>query len=223
VDQTSVAKIDPKFLIERNGRPFVLYAGLLDCAHKQGLRAIRTHLIQVPMEENSQTAIVSAEVETERGLFSGIGDASPANVSRAMLTATIRLAETRAKARALRDAVNIGVTAFEEIDGEPREVGDPSVPTPAPRPAIAPPTSPPAAAHSAPTPIHDRVDASAGSPPATEAQLRAIKSIAESKHLDLGVLTDSIHARHGVGLDGLTRQQAAAVISQLNGGQAASR
>src|SRR5258707_9929073 len=104
-----------EFIVERQGRSFVLYAGLLDLAHSQGLRAIRTRLVQVPADDNALTAIVSAEVETDRGTFSGIGDANPANVSRAMLTCTIRLAETRAKARALRDAVNVGVTAFEEL------------------------------------------------------------------------------------------------------------
>ncbi|MGH2461207.1 MAG: hypothetical protein ACRDIY_20305 [Chloroflexota bacterium] len=104
-----------EFIVERQGRSFVLYAGLLDLAHSQGLRAVRTSLLQVPSEDNGQTAIVHAEVDTDRGTFSGIGDASPANVARAMLTCTIRLAETRAKARALRDAVNVGVTAFEEL------------------------------------------------------------------------------------------------------------
>src|SRR6476660_4040129 len=104
-----------EFIVERQGRSFVLYAGLLDLAHSQGLRAVRTRLIQVPADDNSLTAIVSAEVETDRGTFSGIGDANPTNVTRPMLTCTIRLAETRAKARALRDAVNVGVTAFEEL------------------------------------------------------------------------------------------------------------
>ena len=110
--------IPKEFLVDRNGKQFVLYAGLLDLAHQQGLKRISTRLIQVPSEENNQTAICSAEVETERGTFSGLGDASPANVSRAMLTVTIRLAETRAKARALRDAVNVGVAALEELGEE---------------------------------------------------------------------------------------------------------
>jgi hypothetical protein len=107
--------IDKAFIVERQGKSFVLYAGLLDLAHNQGLRRISTSLLQVPSEQNGQIAIVSAEVETERGTFSGIGDASPANVGRAMLTCTLRLAETRAKARALRDAVNVAVVALEEL------------------------------------------------------------------------------------------------------------
>jgi hypothetical protein len=114
--------IKPEFIVERQGRSFVLYAGLLSLAHEQGLKAIRTQLIQIPADDNGLTAIVRAEVETERGTFSGIGDANPANVTRVMLTVTIRLAETRAKARALRDAVNVAVVALEEL-GDADDLG----------------------------------------------------------------------------------------------------
>lgn len=107
-----------EFMVERNGRAFCLYAGLLDEAHQQGLSEIRTTLLQVPSEENGEMAICHCEVRTEKGVFSGIGDASPRNVARAMVTCLIRMAETRAKARALRDAVNVGVVALEEINPE---------------------------------------------------------------------------------------------------------
>lgn len=104
-----------EFIVERNGKSFVLYAGLLDTAHERGLKAITTTLVQIPSDLNAQVAIVHATVETSQGAFTGIGDAAPDSVSRMMVPHLIRMAETRAKARALRDAVNVGVTALEEL------------------------------------------------------------------------------------------------------------
>jgi hypothetical protein len=105
-------------ITNRLGKDFVLYEGLLDQAHQEGLKRISTVLLQVPSAENGYVAIVSAEVETSKGIFSGIGDASPQNVNRNIAPHLIRMAETRAKARALRDAVNVGVAALEELGGE---------------------------------------------------------------------------------------------------------
>ena len=107
-------------MITRQGKQYVLFAGLLDEAHSLGLRGIDTDLIQVPDESNGNVAIVkaTAEMEDDRH-FSGIGDASPENVGRNIAPHLIRMAETRAKARALRDAVNVGATALEELsDGD---------------------------------------------------------------------------------------------------------
>jgi hypothetical protein len=111
----AAASIDPRFVAHRGDREFVLYAGLLDQAHREGLRRISTKLLQTPNADNGQVAIVWAEVETERGIYSGIGDASPENVGRMIAMHTIRMAETRAKARALRDAINVGMAALEEL------------------------------------------------------------------------------------------------------------
>lgn len=111
-----------EFIIERQGKAFCLYAGLLDLAHQQGLVAIDTNLVQIPTESNQHLAIVVATVrliqEGQEQKFTGIGDASPLNVAPAMRQCLIRMAETRAKARALRDAVNIGVAAYEELAEE---------------------------------------------------------------------------------------------------------
>src|SRR3712207_2775253 len=115
-------------MIERQGKRFVLYAGLLEEAHSRGLRSIETELLQIPKSENGEVAIVKAVVRTEEGKYTGIGDASPENVNRTIAPHLIRMAETRAKARALRDAINVGVTAFEELGGEDgAEVVEPSV------------------------------------------------------------------------------------------------
>src|ERR687885_545055 len=109
-------------MIERQGKRFVLYAGLLEEAHSRGLRSIETELLQVPAKENGEVAIVKAVIRTEEGKFAGIGDASPQNVNRTIAPHLIRMAETRAKARALRDAINVGVDGigrFEEMVGKP--------------------------------------------------------------------------------------------------------
>lgn len=117
--------IDPKHMIERQGKTFVLYSGLLDFAHELGLTGIRTELLQVPSEANKNTAICVAVAKFGGNEFSGIGDAAPNNVAPQMQLCLIRMAETRAKARALRDGTNIGVAAFEELGAEEEETPQP--------------------------------------------------------------------------------------------------
>ena len=91
------------------------YAGLLAKAHEAGLSLVETELVQVPCDENFMVAICLARVVVEHGTFTGIGDASPESVNSRIVPHIIRMAETRAKARALRDAVNIGTVALEEL------------------------------------------------------------------------------------------------------------
>jgi len=93
----------------------VTYAGLLSLAHDKGLKKMETALVQLPEETNGHTAVFLAVVETESGIYKGHGDANPENVASRIIPHIIRMAETRAKARALRDAVNIGVVSIEEL------------------------------------------------------------------------------------------------------------
>lgn len=122
--------MEKRHIINLQGRDFVTYEGLLDEAHARGLKSVRTSLVQIPTEQNGNIAICAAEVELvengETKLFTGIGDANPRNVNRNIANHLIRMAETRAKARALRDAINVGMTAVEELEGAdlPREEGD---------------------------------------------------------------------------------------------------
>jgi hypothetical protein len=127
----------------RNGEPFaqketVAYAELLKLAHEEGLKSITTELLLQPSEENGRHCIVKATVESDRGHYEGLGDADPGNVESFLLPHLIRVAETRAKARALRDAVNVGVVSLEELDG----VGPNRTPSPGPG-ADPPPSQPP--------------------------------------------------------------------------------
>ena len=107
-------------------RDIVTYAGLLSKAHEQGLQRIETHIDQMPTRENGMTAICTAVITTGKGVFADCGDANPDNVRANAVPHIIRVALTRAKARALRDAVNIGTISLEEfgeypldLDGQP--------------------------------------------------------------------------------------------------------
>ncbi|MBU5440279.1 hypothetical protein KQI42_19990 [Tissierella sp. MSJ-40] len=116
-----MSSIDKKFIVTLQGKEFVTYEGLLDLAHKKGLVGINTELIQIPSKDNDYLAIVKARATTKNGdAFDGIGDADNKNVGSFVIQHKIRMAETRAKARALRDLTNVGMTALEEL-GEDEE------------------------------------------------------------------------------------------------------
>jgi hypothetical protein len=102
----------------------IAFKGLLALAHEEGLKSVRTTIVQIPTEENQKTAVVTAKVKTSKGVFTGTGDANPANVNRRIAPHILRMAETRAMARAFRLAVNIGVVAIEELAEDVTVVGN---------------------------------------------------------------------------------------------------
>ncbi len=109
-----------EFLYKRGDKKVVLYAGLLDEVHGQGVKAIRVNILQFPHESNGNTCIAHCEVELADGrVFQDIADASPANVARMVAPHFIRMAATRAKTRTLRDALNINAVSQEELADEP--------------------------------------------------------------------------------------------------------
>lgn len=110
--------INEKFIINLQGKSFVTYEGLLDLAHQKNLKSIHVELVQAPSKENNMTAICRATAITDKGTFTDYGDASPSSVNSKIQPHIIRMASTRAKARALRDLTNVGMTAIEEIDLE---------------------------------------------------------------------------------------------------------
>ena len=118
-----------KWVIKRDGKDYVQYVGLLDLLHQVsgGRFRIDTKLVQAPNAGNGMLAIASAEVhiladdDDGTGLAgpvrtaSGLGDASAESVNRMMAPHLVRMAETRAKGRALRDLLNIGLVTIEEL------------------------------------------------------------------------------------------------------------
>ena len=109
-------------------RVVVRYGALLKAAHGRGLKSIGTELLQIPSEEPGHLAVVHAAVEMEDGsVFCGIGDASPESVRQPLLPCLLRLAETRAKARCLRDALGVSEVSVEELGDDDAEFESPSV------------------------------------------------------------------------------------------------
>jgi hypothetical protein len=104
-----------RFIKTLQGRDYVLYGGLLELVKQRGLKRISTKVIQIPSMDNGMYGVVEAEVETEDGIFKEVGDASPESVNRAIQPHLLRMAATRAKARAMRDAVGVDMVALEEL------------------------------------------------------------------------------------------------------------
>lgn len=210
----------------RQGKQYVLFAGLLDEAHSRGLRGIDTELVQVPTAENGNVAVVKATVEMEDGrTFSGIGDASPENVGRNIAPHIIRMAETRAKARALRDAVNVGATALEELSD-----GDEAPPSNYPPPRNLQSVPQRAASGGDTAPSNGRAGAKpedtedtpreapqrggkGGSQKARKSQIDLLRTLAEELRGENGVVR--LESRIGKSLGELTRAEADEWIDRL--------
>ena len=103
-------------IIRLQGSEYVTFRGLLFTAHEAGLESIDVKLVS--WDPESRNAILMATVTGQRGVFTDIGDASPTNVNRMIANATIRMASTRAQARALRSYLGVGFTSLEELPGD---------------------------------------------------------------------------------------------------------
>jgi hypothetical protein len=99
------------------------FEDLLDAAHKKGLISINTEMISVDFE--LKIAVFKATVigwidETNNGSFSGHGDAEGITNDN-IKPHFMRMAETRAIARALRWYTNNAQVAEEETSGEKKD------------------------------------------------------------------------------------------------------
>lgn len=101
-------------VVELQGKQYPTHAGLLALGHAHGLTSMVTDVLSYADGE----AVVKCTVEGSRGTYTGHGDASPANVSRNIASAVLRMAETRAQNRALRAYLGLGTTTLEEMPPE---------------------------------------------------------------------------------------------------------
>jgi hypothetical protein len=107
--------MDKKFIINLQGKEFVLFAGLLAEFHATGGKSIETE--ETPTSTPDEPRF-KAIVKGERGEFIGHGDANNANTGKMVSVHKYRMAETRAIARALRWYDNIGLCSLDELGGD---------------------------------------------------------------------------------------------------------
>lgn len=202
-------KLNPEFVVqlpiknERGDitgyRDFVTYPGLLALAHELGLEEINTTVLQMPTDANGHVVVVRAVAKGKPGLFTGLGDASPANTNRRVAPHAIRVAETRAKARALRDLTNVRLVAIEELAGDEAEDVRPK-----PMPAAAPTRL-------------ARVAPNTSGLPITDAQRRALWRKASDLGHQGAAATAFVRLRLGIDPERATREQASRLLDALEG------
>ena len=108
--------VPPQHIVTIQGKPFVKFAGLLQMAHERGLVSLTADWTYNDGELSLAHAVATFQ---DGRRFEEAGDASPGNVTKKIGVHFRRVALTRAKARALRDALGIELVAVEELaDGE---------------------------------------------------------------------------------------------------------
>lgn len=115
-----------KFVKNLQGKEFVLYNGLISLAKDQGILSLTSKILQYPNADNNNTVIVEATVvgydevngEKVQVTYTGVGDANVGNCNKMVGAHFIRMADTRAKGRALRDFLGIDMVMSEELGGD---------------------------------------------------------------------------------------------------------
>jgi hypothetical protein len=232
-------RLDDRFITNIQGREFVIYAGVLDLAHQKGLRSVLVDAVQCPTAENGQEAICKATVESENGdTFVEWGDANPKNVNPMVVRHILRIAATRAKARALRDFTNIGMTCLEELgdldevvgtenggNGNPRKnpplkFERPVEKEPPKKPATRKEAAPPEVPNNPPAEAKKEELKSAETkeetlPKMSTAQLKAIENLSRRRGLSKEELEDLARQSYGNAVENLCAAEASSFIRLL--------
>ena len=125
------------YIVKVQGKPFIRYEGLLILAEERQLISIETQQIELDRKEQfaqfKATAKIPLLIDGKHQFnqlgklicktFTSYGDGSPKNINRGVISSFIRVAETRAKARALRDLCGIGMCSVEELASNQQEPG----------------------------------------------------------------------------------------------------
>lgn len=112
----------PDEYVNLKGKQHALYKGVLREAIENGLTRLVVTVLQFPSPENGNLAVCSATAVFEGAdgkerMFVEVGDCDDRNCGSMIAMHKIRMSATRAKGRALRDALGLGEALFEEMGG----------------------------------------------------------------------------------------------------------
>jgi len=238
------AKLDERFIKRIEGQDFVTYRGLLDLAHQKGLMKMEVVPVQYPSSENNQFAICKAIAESSTGeIFTDVGDANPGNTNSKVGKHLLRMASTRAKARALRDMTNIGMTCLEELDladlmdnGSRQESNETPKKTPArktPAKKVKSENAPKETSNKGngpvksrenilpkreqiPEPVQESTQQNlSGIPKMSEAQKRAVANLSRRRGISMEELERMVQESYQTSLEDLSSKDASQFIRQL--------
>jgi len=229
-------KLDDRFLTNIKGKDFVLYAGVLDLATQKGLLKLEVELIQFPSKDNKNEAICRAVAVGKTGeVFSDIGDANPTNCHAMIAKHLIRMASTRAKARALRDMCNVGITVLEELSDPGDVIRTETSKKPAAKKTAAKKSAKSTKAKTAPKKAAAKKDDSkpkddkssepgeskgaeekdTDQPKMSEAQKRAIYNLSRRRGISVEELEKMVTEAYGVDLENLSSADSSSFIRTL--------
>jgi hypothetical protein len=233
----SKPKLNEEFITKVEGKEFVKYPGLLDLAHQKGILKIEVEALQFPEKENGNVAICKATVVSKMGeTYSDLGDANPLNCSAKVAKHLLRMASTRAIARALRSFTNIGMTCLEEIgDLKDVEPGKPAQQSKRTSPkksngngakdktessekkeAKSQSKEPPAKTVEKKEPLTESSKAEESTTPKmSEAQKRAVMNLSRRRGISVEDVETMSQEKYQVPLENLSSKQAAEFIRQL--------
>jgi hypothetical protein len=123
--------IPQQFVMEMQGKPYVMKAGLLFMAKKMGVKGIQVEAVHYSFQKASDdplsgVAVCKATVTLQDGsVYSDIGIASKENTNSKIAAGNLdHMASTRASNRALRLATACGMCSIEELPDAPADVID---------------------------------------------------------------------------------------------------
>jgi len=111
--------MDKKFVINIKGKEFITYSGLLQEAHEKGPFSMEVQQLSVDWEKKCAYCTVRLFTKDDI-MFEGVGSATQSNCGSMVKEHFVEMAHTRAKARALRDYLNIDKVCADEL-GDVRE------------------------------------------------------------------------------------------------------